>query len=103
MTVFEEGEKSQALESSETKLAETLLWILMCAGTVWLDETDKEWFSRRVAARAASLRLRTWQRVEDILLKYLWIKGMCPEKAGSVWHEVEMIGAAAPWIEGFGL
>lgn len=105
MAVFEAVENSDTLQGTENdrELAETLLWILMCAGTVWLDMYDRDWFSRRVASRVAYLRLRTWQEVENILVRYLWIRGMCTEKAGSLWHEVEMIGAAAPWLEGFGL
>ena len=105
MAVFEAAENSGTFQSlaDDEELAETLLWILMCAGTVWLDLYDKDWFSRRIASRVAYLRLRTWQEVEDILVRYLWIRGMCTETAGSLWHEVEMIGAAAPWMEGFGL
>jgi hypothetical protein len=104
MNVFGAAENSGTLQSTDNEqdLAEALLWILMCAGTVWLDQNDKHWFSRRIAAQVAYLRLRTWQHVEDILIRYLWIRGICPEKVGPLWFEVEMLGAAT-WIEEFGL
>jgi hypothetical protein len=103
MAVLEEREKSHALQSTEDELAETLLWMLMCAGTVWLDQNDKEWFSRRIAVQVAYLGLRTWQEAENTLFRFLWMRGMCTEKSQSLWREVEIIGAAAPWMGAVGL
>ena len=92
MIAYGAAEHSGTLQCTEDdeELAEALLWILMCAGTVWLDQNDKRWFAQRITAQVVYLRLRTWQQVEDILVRYLWMQGMCPEKVGSLWHEVEI-------------
>lgn len=98
VAVFEEGERLGVMEREEEELHKTLLWILCCAGTVWLSEQDKAWFSKRIAAQVVYLRLRTWGEVENVLMRFLWIRGMCREKAESLWLEVEMLGTAATWM-----
>ena len=81
---------------------DSLLWVLVCSGTCWVDEGERTFFAERIAILATHMILESWEDIERVLLGFLWIKGMCRDKTEALWREVEMFMSAAPWMEVLG-
>jgi hypothetical protein len=102
MALFREAERTVAWEDNG-QYSETLLWVLCCAGSCWVDEEEKAFFAERMSVPVRQLGLRTWADVEGVLSSFLWIKATCRDKCLPLWREIELYGYAAPWMEFLGL
>jgi len=70
---------------------EVLLWVLCMCGTLWLDAGEKSWFASRISGIVIEVGLETWQEVENLLVKFLWMRGMCAGPCRPLWSEVELL------------
>ena len=99
MATIEEAEATRAWQNTGDQFSETLLWILCICSTLWLNDAEKDWFAQRIAAQATYQKLVTWKEIENVLVRYLWMRGMCEDKCKPIGRSVELFISAAPWME----
>ena len=65
-----------------------VLWVLFMGGLLAENWVERDWFAERIARVVRRLGLRSWEEVEECLMKALWIRRMGNKACESLWMVV---------------
>lgn len=65
-----------------------MLWVLFMGGLISVNAPEKLWFARRIARLIERLELKSWNEVEECLMRALWIRRMNDSACEALWMAV---------------
>ena len=73
---------------ASNEMSEALLWVLILGGIAALDQPNRPWFVIKVDVLARYLLLESWEELEEILEKFLWLGSVNKGDGRDLWAEV---------------
>ena len=79
-------------DAQKTECLELSLWLTYMAGLLPLQYINKIWFGARLEAITTKLGLESWEEVEAVLRKFLWIQWIHGPVCKEFWEDVHREG-----------
>ena len=84
-----------SMDALKTEYLELSLWLTCMAGLLPLQYIDKLWCGTRLKATVTILGLKTWEEVETVLRKFLWIQWIHGPACKAFWEDTQGDGEQA--------
>ena len=84
-----------SVDAIKTEYLELSLWLTCMAGLLPLQYIDKLWCGTRLKATVTILGLKTWEEVETVLRKFLWIQWIHGPACKAFWEDTQGDGEQA--------
>ena len=81
-----------SVDALTTECLELSLWLTCMAGLLPLQYINKIWFGTRLEAIIIRLGLESWEKVETVLRKFLWIQWIHGSACKAFWEDVHRDG-----------
>jgi hypothetical protein len=78
-----------SVDALKTECLELELWLTCMAGLLPLQHINKLWFGSCLEVVVTKLRLKSWEEVEAVLRKFLWIEWIHGRACKAFWEDAQ--------------